>query len=75
MLNNKVRTFNDFIHPPHTRREVKSFSDWLHNSEPSWIKNLDYVDNYLYTEIKLTRPQLEWYLRKLEEYGVLVRED
>ena len=75
MLNNKTTTFYDQIHPPHQSREVKSFWHWLHESEPSWIRNLDYVNDYLYHEIQMNRQQLEWYLRKLEEYGVLVRED
>ena len=73
MLNNKTTTFYDCIHPPHLNKEVKSFWHWLHEPEPYWIKNLDYVNDYLYTEINMNRQQLEWYLMKLEEYGVLTR--
>ena len=74
MLNTKAYKFEEYLHPPHLNKEVKSFWHWLHEpEEPYWIKNLDYVNTYLYEEIGMERHKVEELLKTLERYGVLTR--
>lgn len=49
---------------------VKSFAEWLFQSEPDWKVNLNNADEYLFKEVKMRRERVEELLERLHEYGI-----
>lgn len=52
------------------KREKSAFEKWLYQPDPVWMKNLENCNEDLFSELNMSREQIESLLEKLDEYKI-----